>query len=241
MRIGILSDIHGNAQALECVLEILRRESVDRIVCLGDLVGYGPEPNLCVRETESAADLILAGNHDHAAIERLSTESFNAYARTAIDWTRSRLDPKSRGLLESLPLIVHEQKMTLVHATPDVPDAWNYLFGYTDAVRCFDAIDTQVCFLGHSHVPVVYVKNKSAIVVQDALDVRFEADHNYIINVGSVGQPRDGDPRAAFGIFDDKAGRFCLMRCAYDVSTVQQKMQRAGLPIYLINRLAFGN
>ena len=241
LRIGILSDIHGNLEALESVLKAVQQEAVDRIICLGDLVGYGPNPNECVQATTAVSDVILAGNHDHAAIDRLSTDCFNEYARKAIDWTRQQLTTDAKQLLEALPLIVREDRFTLVHATPEAPEAWNYLFGYTDALQCFEAIDTPVCFVGHSHVPTVYAKNKGAIVVQDAAEVQFEEGKTYIINVGSVGQPRDGNPNAAFGIFDDEKGLFNLMRCTYPVQTVQEKMQKYGLPPYLIDRLAYGH
>ena len=129
----------------------------------------------------------------------------------------------------------------LVHATPDDPDAWHYLYSSWDARSSFKALGTQLCFIGHSHIPGVFVMDGSGrIVVENVSDVSITEDKMYIINVGSVGQPRDGDPRACYGVFDVNDGRFNLKRCSYPVEIVQEKMQRAGLPSYLITRLAFG-
>jgi predicted phosphodiesterase len=240
VRIGIFSDVHGNSEALEIVLKSLKYERVDRTICLGDLVGYGPEPNQCVDRVMNVADKVVVGNHDHAATGQLSTEHFNEYARRAIDWTREILSPASVNILKRLPLILTEGDITWVHATPEAPSEWYYILTYTDAHRSFQVLKGSLCFIGHSHVPVVFTKKEEKISLEDATDVIIEPDKKYIINVGSVGQPRDGDPRASYGILDTDEPRFQLKRLPYPVDVVQEKMKKENLPPYLISRLSVG-
>ena len=242
MKIGILSDIHGNMEALDVVLAELKECGPDRILCLGDLVGYGPNPNECIEKIASVADIILAGNHDHAATGQLSTEHFNEFARKAIDWTRDVLDAKNSRFLSGLPLILVEEGMTLVHATPEAPADWNYIFGYADARRSFSVLTTPVCFVGHSHVPVAFIMDESGeISIHDATRAAIQEGNKIIINAGSVGQPRDGDPRASYGIFDTDDRYFYLKRVSYAVDAVQEKMRGQNLPSYLIDRLSTGH
>jgi diadenosine tetraphosphatase ApaH/serine/threonine PP2A family protein phosphatase len=241
VKIGIYSDIHSNAEAFEAVLEALEKEHVERTLCLGDLVGYGPDPNLCVEQVMRNADEILAGNHDHAAIGQLSTRDFNEAAAEAIEWTQSVLSQASLEFLSRLPLEVQFQPVMAVHATPEAPGEWRYIVKESDIENNLACQKQPICFFGHSHVPVAFSRDDQGdILIQEASEVRFKDGWKYLINVGSVGQPRDGDPRAAFGILDTEEGCFRLMRQEYPVDRVQKKMADEGLPDHLIRRLSLG-
>jgi predicted phosphodiesterase len=241
LRVGIFSDIHGNAEALDIVLKALEYESVDCRVCLGDLVGYGPSPNECIEQSAAISDIIIAGNHDAAAIHQISTDHFNEYARIALEWTREVLSESSNKKLAELSYIQVAHDITWVHATPAVPEKWRYIFTNKDAQQNFNEMKTRICFVGHSHVPIAFVRNKnSEITIEDAKDIHIESNNMYIINVGSVGQPRDGDPRTCYGILDTTEKRFHLQRLPYPVDVVQERMQKNQLPQYLIDRIAVG-
>ena len=241
MRIGIFSDIHGNAEALDIVLKALDYECVDCRICLGDLVGYGPCPNQCIERSEAISDIMILGNHDAAAVGQIDVSRFNEYARIAMDWTREILTPASIKRMKDLPIIEIAHEITWVHATPSLPDKWRYIFTNKDARQNFKEMKTQICFVGHSHAPVAFVQDENdEISVQDANNITFEANRKYIINVGSVGQPRDGDPRASYGVLDTDEGRFHLQRLPYPVKIVQKIMQEKELPQYLIDRIAIG-
>lgn len=241
MRIGIFSDVHGNSEALESVIKALEVEKVDRVFCVGDVVGYGPDPDRCVSRVRSYADRIVAGNHDQATTGQISTANFNVYARVAIEWTQNVVSTETVEHLRHMPLSHTEGDVMLVHATPENPEAWDYILSVSDAHRSFGVLHTPICFVGHSHVPVAYMRDlESRVSVREANDVCIEDGKMYIINVGSVGQPRDGDPRACYGILDMDERRFRLKRLDYPIEAVQKKMRRAGLPAYLIYRLAWG-
>ncbi len=155
MRTAIISDIHANLDALKVVLDDLRAQNADRVVCLGDVVGYGPEPNECVQLVKETCAFTVVGNHDYAALGRLDTLAFNDYARAAADWTSEALSPESREFLEQLPLTKELDGMLLVHASPHAPEEWTYVLSYHEAERQFAAFTERLCFIGHSHLPVV--------------------------------------------------------------------------------------
>jgi predicted phosphodiesterase len=241
MKIGLIADIHANVEALTAVLEALAAEKVDRLICLGDLVGYGPDPNACVQKISEMSDIVLAGNHDHAVIGLLSTERFNPDAKTAIEWTQTKLDAKAADYLKSLPLVSTNGNLMAVHATPEAPEEWLYLMSEVDIKTNLEVMPLPVCVIGHSHVPGIFVKdNTGDLYVHHEPEVQFTEGSKYLINIGSVGQPRDGNPDAAFGVMDSEAGTYELKRIPYDVETVQRKMAEHNLPGSLIDRLAFG-
>jgi len=241
MRYCIFSDIHGNLEALLAVLSSLEGESGLNYICLGDVVGYGANPNECVELVKTTASFCLAGNHDHAVLGRMDTSNFNQYARTAIGWTRQALTTESREFLESLELSKESSDYTFVHATPCNPERWNYLFTLVDAQLNFGCFRTKVCFLGHSHQPLVLALSPGGrLEVGAASLVRLRENVRYMINVGSVGQPRDGDPRACFAILDTDKGEVEIRRVHYDVREAQRKMIEARLPDYLVDRLRHG-
>jgi putative phosphoesterase len=239
VKIGIISDIHSNLEALEAVLEALKEENVDRVLCLGDLVGYGPDPNECIHRVMDSSDVVIAGNHDQGAVGLTPLEHFNENARLALEWSRDMIEPHFMETLAALPTIHEENTFLAVHATPNEPTRWHYLFSEAQIVNNLEALTLPLCFVGHSHVPVALILDQDhGIIVQEAGDVRFAQGRKYLINVGSVGQPRDGDPRASCGIYE--GDRFRLRRVEYDVAAVQKKMQSSRLPGQLIERLAMG-
>jgi len=241
MKIALLADVHGNREALTAVLKSLRSQGAERIIVLGDIVGYGASPEECTQMLAGLTGDILAGNHDWAAVGRHSSASFNPVAREAIEWTRARLSSRSQALLAALPLAVAEQSFLCVHATPADPAAWDYIFKPDDARANFESCSQQVCFVAHSHKPLIIVRTaQGAVVAEPAAQVALQAGCRYIINVGSVGQPRDGNPHASYGIYDTSARAYQLLRVAYPVAQAQQQIIAAGLPAPLAARLALG-
>ncbi len=241
MRYAIISDVHANLAALEKVLLRIESERCDQVICLGDLVGYGPFPNECIQLVQKVAAFTLAGNHDHASIGLLDLEYFNPYAKSAIEWTTITLTQENKDYLATLGLDRQEGGAYFVHATPCHPADWNYIMTLQEAEYNFACFDDRVCFIGHSHIPVCFSLNGAAKTHIDRVTmIEFDERSRYIINVGSVGQPRDGNPNAAFGIFDTDLGTFQLVRVAYDIFATQQAMVALNLPKFLIDRIQYG-
>jgi diadenosine tetraphosphatase ApaH/serine/threonine PP2A family protein phosphatase len=227
--------------ALEAVLE--QAGEVDGVWCLGDLVGYGPDPNECVERVRSLPGLVcLVGNHDAAALGLIETESFNPDARMAIEWTAAALSPASVEFLGSLPERQVLDHVTLAHGSPRQP-VWEYLLDTRTATINFQFFDTPYCFVGHTHLPVVYYLadelRGARLTVPDA-SMQLKLAQRSIVNPGSVGQPRDRDPRAAFGIYDSEQNTFEFNRAHYDFTVVQERMEAANLPERHIQRLSAG-
>lgn len=242
LRFAVISDIHSNLEALTAVLKDIHERNVDEIICLGDIVGYGPNPNECLELIRSNCSVCIKGNHDAATLESEISDTFNVYARLAIDYTRERLNDENLSFLESLPLIETRNNDTFVHSSPYYPDNWLYVFSEYDAMLGFASFDEDCCYIGHSHIPKVFVENtEKHIFERNEIEVHFEDDNRYIINSGSVGQPRDGDSRAAYGFIDSGSKVYQLIRVDYDYLTTQEKMRMNSLPEFLINRLASGN
>ncbi|RPH98365.1 MAG: metallophosphoesterase [Calditrichaeota bacterium] len=241
MRYAIISDIHGNLAALEQVLKQIDETGVDQLVCLGDVVGYGPYPNECCEIIQDKADICLLGNHDSAAIGLTDAAYFNRYARSAIGWTARVLNEKNAAFLRQLPMTAVHQGLMFVHSSPLQPEEWNYVFTIDEAFDQFQSFEQQICFIGHSHIPIVWNLQESGFPKSSvALKVKIVKGCRYIINVGSVGQPRDDNPDACYGIFDDAQKIFSLHRIRYNVAQTQQAMRDLDLPVFLIDRLQFG-
>jgi len=243
LRTAFISDIHANIEALEIVLADIAEQDIDRIVCLGDIVGYGPDPNACVTRVREKCAVTVVGNHDYAALGRMDTLGFNEYARAAADWTAQSLDPASIEFLEKLPLEIVLDGLHLVHASPLDPDRWTYILSYQEAKRQFAAFPEKVCFIGHSHLPIVVEQvgeEIRAVAFTPDVPVRLHRDRRYLVNVGSVGQPRDRDPRTGYAWHDDEMGAVLLRRLEYPVARVQEKILAAKLPPFLAQRLADG-
>lgn len=241
VKYAIISDIHGNLAALNAVRDCITEENCDKIICLGDLVGYGPFPNECIQIVKKCADVLILGNHDAAAIGTTDTTYFNNYAKEAIDWTTEVLSTSNRSLLKELKLTAEIEEALFVHASPFQPEEWNYILTPSLAQLNFKYFEHQLCFIGHSHVPLSYSLTAKNIVrsCKDS-SLELEAANRYIINVGSVGQPRDGNPDAAFLIYDSESSRIQLKRVSYDIDATQQAMSEARLPAFLIQRLKLG-
>lgn len=239
MRILVISDIHANLTALDAVLA--DAGEVDAVWCLGDVVGYGPDPNECIERLAQLPNLVcLQGNHDAAAIGQLPLASFNAEARTSVEWLRGVLTPASLEFLHSLHPLRVEREVTLAHASPRQP-VLEYLLDSYSALENFDFFDTQYCFVGHTHVPVLFFKHGVGISLQiPDTEASFALHERCIANPGSVGQPRDRDPRAAYAIYDPEQATWQYCRVAYAIPEVQARMQSAGLPERHISRLEGG-
>ena len=215
------------------------------ILCLGDLVGYGADPVACVERVGEQATAMVAGNHEHGALGLLDLRWFNPWARAAAHWTGEQLDQGHRDYLTGLPLIRTVEDATLVHASPRNPEEWDYLVSEEDGLGVFGDFATRLCFVGHSHVPGVWSVGSGGPDHADRLDrpearVRLDDGRRYLVNVGSVGQPRDRDPRACYAIWDREARAVTVRRVPYDHVAAARKILAAGLPRKLAERLAHG-
>ncbi len=243
MRYAIFSDIHGNLQALQTVLADIREKKPDLLICLGDLVGYGASPNECIDEARASGAEILAGNHDHAATGQLDIQYFNDFARAAILWTRATLSDERLDFLAALPYVVRHPGVLAVHASPLDPEAWEYVLSLSEAARQIRAYEESICFIGHSHYPGLYCVKGGHVDELDLPDnevVTLSRDCRYLVNVGSVGQPRDNDPRAAWALYDQVKGEVTLNRLDYDIDAAQSLILDAELPPFLASRLQVG-
>jgi diadenosine tetraphosphatase ApaH/serine/threonine PP2A family protein phosphatase len=239
MRFAIFSDIHSNLEALEAVLADARNRKCTRFVCLGDVVGYNANPSECVKRIRELDCPVVKGNHDEQASLPESSEDFNELAECAIRWTRDNLTDQDKEWLRELPLQRRVHDFTIVHATLDTPGQWGYVFNNLDAAASFTYQRTTVCFFGHTHVPMVFIRDEG-VRRERTEHVRIESARKYFINMGSVGQPRDGNWRAAYCIYDTENELVELLRVKYDLAAVQNKIAKAGLPRLLAERLAFG-
>ena len=243
MRYAVFSDVHGNLEALEAVLADAARHAPDMYVCLGDVVGYGPDPNECVSRVRALGGGVSAGNHDLAAIGAADLETFSPLARIAIEWTASVLSHDSRQFLASLPLRLETPAFLAVHGSPRDP-VEEYILDLPTALAVFAECDFTVCLVGHSHVAGAFMRGQDGRVGATALlpdeAVRLSRTSRYIINTGSVGQPRDGDPRASYLLLDSDLRTATLRRLDYPIAETQVKMAARGLPEMLAHRLSSG-
>lgn len=242
MRFAFISDIHANLEALESVIEDIDKKNIDEIICLGDIVGYGANPNECVELVSKRCPVILLGNHDAAAVDLLTTQHFNIHAKIAIEWTSATLSSQNRSFLASLPVKKTKDIMTLVHATPYEPNMWYYITSLEEAAFNFQFFNNRICLVGHTHIPMIIVLEGEEIFVhqEKSIDYKNRNGVRLLVNIGSVGQPRDRDPRSSYGILDTEKGVFELQRVAYDYAKTQGKMKKIKMPEFLVNRLAEG-
>ena len=239
MRIAILSDLHANLEATEAVLADARKRDCTDYVCLGDVVGYNANPHECLEIVQKLACPVVKGNHDEQASLEESSRDFNPLAEMAINWTREQLSDRDKEWLRGLPFTRPVRDFTIVHATLDSPERWDYVFNTLDAVPSFTHQDTTVCFFGHTHVAGAFVRDDGVKRVKvDQLTI--EPAKKYLVNTGSVGQPRDGDWRAAYCIYHADKNVVEQRRVKYDLATAQEKIIKAGLPRLLAERLKLG-
>ena len=239
MRYGIFGDIHGNFEALEAVLVDMQDQGVTHPLCLGDVVGYGADPVACLDWVQQLNCPLIKGNHDEEASSDRGLDHFSERAAIAMHWTREQLSPEQKKFLHDLRYRRQMDSFILVHASLDSPGQWGYINNELEASASFNYQTDQLCFIGHTHVPKYFVKN--AKVVEETLSqLSLEPKCKYLVNVGSVGQPRDGDWRASYAIYDEDSRMIELRRVPYDVATTQAKIIAAGLPRTLADRLTEG-
>ncbi|MFC1728797.1 metallophosphoesterase family protein [candidate division KSB1 bacterium] len=239
MKYALISDIHGNLEALTTSLDYFSsRGQVDMYICLGDIVGYGADPGACLEIIMNRADLSVIGNHDAAVIGETDINYFNHFARTAVLWTREMITIEQDEYLRALPFSVCRQDLLFTHAAPVDPQDWDYIFNQSDAAHYFKRFNESVCFVGHSHVAGIYGSNgqMSHLGGKTILD----PDEQYIINIGSIGQPRNGDPRLSCAFFDSDERSIEIVRLDYDCRAAGKKIIDAGLPAFLAERLSIG-
>jgi len=242
MRTLIISDVHANLTALEAVLA--DAEPYDQVWCLGDVVGYGPDPNECIERIQTLPQLrCVMGNHDAAILSYIDIEAFNLEARASLEWLETTLKPENRSWLAGLEDRLAFDDITIAHGSPRNP-IWEYIMDLSTAKQNMTAFETLICLVGHTHIPCIFKvdgeKRSSTHLYLMAPDDEFTLEQKSIVNPGSVGQPRDHDPRASYLIFDNEKNLWVYHRTAYDVEAVQKRILAAGLPIQHASRLAEG-
>ena len=243
MRYVIVADIHANLAAFLAVLvDIQHRGEVGEVWCLGDIVGYGPDPHQCIELLRQTNHICVAGNHDLAAIGKIDVSEFNPDAAVACRWTAKQLTPRDIDYLNGLPQVIEKDDFTLVHGSPREP-IWEYVLSISAARENFAHFRSKFCLLGHSHVPLVFRYGEAGSCSFSRFSTNVElvlGKERLIINPGAVGQPRDGDPRASYAIYDSETGQVKLYRVSYDIGATQAKMVEQRLPMRLVARLSHG-
>jgi diadenosine tetraphosphatase ApaH/serine/threonine PP2A family protein phosphatase len=253
MKYAIISDIHGNLDALTTVIKHAKEKGADGFICLGDIIGYGAEPNECIAAIQDLeCKYCVMGNHDLYASSEQVTMYFNQVARKAIEWTRNQLTDDNLAWVRSLPYIEHDEDFTVVHSSPHNYDDFNYIMSAREAFLAFSVLKNNLCFIGHSHTPLMVVEgekcsdpdnpygHKHPIFHSISGKVKLSRYGRVIINVGSVGQPRDHDKRASFCIYDNDKKELKLHRVSYDIESASKKILEAGLPPFLAERIKAG-
>lgn len=239
MRFAFFGDIHGNLEALTAVVERIQSLGVDRTICMGDIIGYGANPEECAKIVRDLDSITVAGNHDHAAIGRLDISYFNQYARDAAIWTANHISQETKDWVDGLPLVQQYEDFTVVHGSLQNPELFNYVQTLKDAEFNFQAMKSRILFLGHSHQPLAFFDTDPLTYTLDA-EIPLDPEVKTIVNVGSVGQPRDEDPRSCFALYDQEKKVIELHRVEYDIGAASKKIVEAGLPEALALRLSLG-
>lgn len=243
MKYGILGDIHGNLSALRAVLAALESERVDRFISVGDVVGYGAAPRECITLLREIDAVVVKGNHDAACVGEIDVAFFNNYARAAVRWTQGILTQSDNKWLAALPLVANLEHASVAHGTYHRPELFDYVQSTTDADPSLDAMQLPVCFVGHTHYPVTLLRLRDDLLrtaYTEDTEIDLSESHRALINVGSVGQPRDEDPRAAYAVFDSDRDRVWIKRVVYDIEREAERIRAAGLPGALAERLFLG-
>lgn len=238
MKVIVISDVHGNLEALEKVLGYIDRlKGEKRVVCLGDIVGYGPNPAECFKIVGSLTDKICLGNHEDSILDTDYDYQINRHAREAIRWTRDILNEDIKEVIKKLPLQIEEDNILYVHASPDDPMLWRYITNARNAYSSLIEMEHSLCFVGHSHIPGIY---SYRALQRNSNTATLSADDKTIVNVGSVGQPRDGSPMLSFAVFDNENWEVEIIRLEYDYHKTMAKIEKANLPLFLAKRLTKG-
>lgn len=241
MRYGFFSDVHANLEALKACILDFRTEKIDKLFFLGDAVGYGPNPDECVKLIDEISEIELMGNHDYAALGLMETEYFNQYAAESMGWTKDSLSDKSIEIMSDFELTHRIDNIYMAHSSPRDPQHWHYILDMDDAEENFDFFKQKICLVGHTHRPYIVCKSgtEPAVLSKQTEEI-LNDDCRYLVNIGSVGQPRDGDPRSCYLIYDTDTNTVKLQRVGYNIKNTQSDMARLGLPDYLIERLTTG-
>ncbi|MBI3332802.1 MAG: metallophosphoesterase family protein [Candidatus Omnitrophica bacterium] len=240
MRYAVFSDVHSNLEALEAVLQALQGERVDQLLCAGDSVGYGADPATCLELLERSVHHMVCGNHDLAVADRMDLDWFNKPAQAAALWTRAVLPSERRRYFKELPLVWKDSQVTLVHGSLNEPEQFHYVLDAEAALKSLRIQETPVAFIGHTHLPGAYIEEGGRVTFHRFSRMEVPPSGKLLVNVGSVGQPRDGDPRAAYCIYDSQAGELSIRRLPYPIAQAQAKIRKAGLPELFADRLAHG-
>lgn len=239
MKTAVISDVHANFDALEAVLADIDALKCDRIVCLGDVVGYGAQPRECIAALRERKVLTIAGNHDWACVGKQNINYFNDAAKRATLWTRKVCTDEDKAWLKGLSLVEYLEGFTIVHGTLYAPELFDYILTTYDAYLSLQLLETPVCFLGHSHVPINFVWDEMISFNYDK-EVQLKEGVKVLVNVGSVGQPRDDNPKSCYAIYDGDSKRVEIRRLDYDIEAAAKKIREAGLPEVLAERLKVG-
>ena len=239
MRYAVIADIHANLEALEVVLADSKEQNCTHYCCVGDVVGYKANPKECLDIVRTMGMPVVKGNHDEYCSSEEDLEGFNPHAAEAVNWTRKQLSKEDRQWLRDLKYVRLVASFSMVHATLDGPQRWGYVFDKLAAAASFTYQNTSVCFFGHTHVPVAFVRD-SMVRGGTYSKFRVEPGKKYFVNVGAVGQPRDGNPKSGYVVYDLNEGTIELRRLDYDIPKAQKKIVEAGLPQRLADRLALG-
>ncbi len=243
LKIGIIADIHSNREALEAVLDELI--NIEQFYCMGDIIGYGADPIYCVEKMKKINCLCIKGNHEGAITGELDLYYFNEYAKQSLEWTMKQLRQQELHYIHGLPKKVDIAKDILgVHGSPRQP-LWEYILDEQTAEEIFNKFDFKICFIGHSHVPGYFTFHRKNRIIKyfeatAGADLVLDDEHSYIVNCGSVGQPRDGNPQASYVLYDSEKGTIYIKRVSYPINTAQKKIIKANLPNFLAERLALG-
>jgi len=237
VKYAVLSDIHSNLEALQTALDYLADKQIDQYLILGDIVGYAANPNECLGLISKLPARIVAGNHDKAALDLTQAAGFNDAAYEAICWTKDCLAAEWSSFLNNLPLMHIASNCTIAHGSMDCPEAFHYLFYFDDALPSFQRLETPLGWIGHTHVPQIFMKKERMTSYLKEGTYPLDRNETYLINPGSIGQPRDHDPRLSFAIFDEQDYQLEIVRLGYDNQKTAQKIRAAGLPEYLASRL----
>jgi len=241
MKLALISDIHGNLEALTSVLKDINRQQVDKIYCLGDVIGYGSEPAACLDLVCKTCDVKLMGNHEYVLLGLESPDNYTPVAKASSAWTRVQLTDRDLSRIADFDLDRSIDRLYLVHASPAQPETWPYILSPEEAAEAFEHLEEWLCFHGHSHIPLIYSEVPNGLP-RERVGHSFlpDEDNRYLVNIGSVGQPRDNDPRACYVTFDTQERDIVYRRVEYDIEAAQAKMAQAQLPDMLIDRLAVG-
>lgn len=241
MRYCVFSDVHGNIDAFSMFILESKKQCIDEYIFLGDLIGYSANPCECIDSMMGLKpSILISGNHESVIVGKFNADNFNPLAKTAINWTIKKLRKSDFQYLDTFIQSSTYKEMTFVHGSLNDPERFNYIFSSDDAFLSFEMIKTKICFIAHTHVPTVFLEKRAGVIQKPAIDFIVKEDEKYIVNVGSVGQPRDKDNRICYCIYDDEKNTIEFKRADYNIKNAQKKIIAAGLPIFLAYRLEVG-